>query len=625
MDYFLLSLTDFDCISEFCICDPDEYSDHCALYICFDLKGVDAFSGSTDETNCIRKLVWSCENEEMFRNSLSEQLSHYDELILKAESDNATVSEVVDCFATSLFDIAYSHFGKTMQSTQPHQFQKYKTNPWFDNTCKSAKKDFNRAKHSYTQNPSNTNRVNLTRCRSKLNKAKRRAKAIFKFEEGKRIKNLAKSNSKTFWKEIKKRYKKKSNVADNLTADDFLEHFCRIFDSTTGNSGTNDLQEMHVDEQNVILDSQFTTDELKKVIFNLKSNKSPVIDGLIAEIFKSSYDILSPLLLRLFNVIFISGSYPSQWSEGLITPIHKKDDLEDVNNYRGITLINVLSKIYLHLLNNRLLKWASENNKLSDCQFGFQKNKTTVDCIFIFHALISKILSQGGKLYCCFIDYQKAFDLINRSFLWQKLVRNGCTNTMTKALKAMYSSVKACVRYKNKCSDFFNINAGVKQGDPLSPVLFIFFINDILQSISSNVDNTLSINDLNLFMLLYADDAVLFAKSAETLQNMLTKLHEYSTLWDLKVNTEKTKIMIFERGRKTNVDLYYSITLLEVIDNFKYLGTMFYKNGGWNRTQKYLSDYGSFAFHNLNRLFQNITLSDTEKFQIIRLSGGLRT
>ena len=79
--------------------------------------------------------------------------------------------------------------------------------------------------------------------------------------------------------------------------------------------------------------------------------------------------------------------------------------------------------------------------------------------------------------------------------------RNGCTNAMTKALKAMYSSVKACVRYKNKCSDYFNINAGVKQGDPLSPVLFIFFINDILQSISSNVDNTLSINDLNLFMI----------------------------------------------------------------------------------------------------------------------------
>ena len=82
---------------------------------------------------------------------------------------------------------------------------------------------------------------------------------------------------------------------------------------------------------------------------------------------------------------------------------------------------NVLLKIYSHLLNNRLLELASKNNKLSDCQFGFQKNKSTVDCIFFFHSLISKILSQGDKLYCCFIDYQKAFDLINRSFCGRNL------------------------------------------------------------------------------------------------------------------------------------------------------------------------------------------------------------
>ena len=133
---------------------------------------------------------------------------------------------------------------------------------------------------------------------------------------------------------------------------------------------------------------------------------------------------------------------------------------------------------------------------------------------------------------------------------------------------------------------------------------------------SSNVDDTMLINDFNLFMLQYADDAVFFAKSAESLQNMLNKLHEYSALWELRVNTDKTKIMIFEKGRKTNIDIFYNNTLLEVMDNFKYLGTMFYKNGIWNRTRKRLSDYGAFAFHNLNRLFQNITLSDTEMFKL---------
>ena len=266
-----------------------------------------------------------------------------------------------------------------------------------------------------------------------------------------------------------------------------------------------------------------------------------------------------------------------------------KDSLEDTNSYRGIMLINTLSKIFSHLLNNRLLKWASQLNKISVCQFGFQPNKSTKNCIFTFHAIISKIVSQGKKLYCCYIDYQKAFDLVNRGFLWQKLIRDGCSNIMVRALQAMYDNVKACVKYKNKCSQFLNINAGVKQGDPLSPFLFIFFINDILENISTGNEDALSINNLNLFMLLYADDAVLFSTSPEMLQNMMNKLYDYSSIWNLKVNTNKTKIMIFEKGRKTNVNIYYNDVLLEVVDTFKYLGTMFYKNGCWIRTQKTLN------------------------------------
>ena len=117
-------------------------------------------------------------------------------------------------------------------------------------------------------------------------------------------------------------------------------------------------------------------------------------------------------------------------------------------------------------------------------------------------------------------------------------------------------------------------------------------------------------------MLLYADDAVLFSKSPVHLQEMLNKLHEYSQTWGLQVNTSKTKIMIFEKGRPTSTEFYYNNTLLENVDNFKYLGVKFYKNGCWNRTQKCLSEYGSFALHNLYRLFQDVTLCTKEKFKL---------
>ena len=620
VDYFLLPYYDFKYISHFIICDPDEFSDHCALLFHMNLVNNDNYLCSSTETNetsePIRRLIWSCDRQEAFQNCLLQDLYKYNDLISSLESDSLSIDDVINQFSSSLFNDAYQYFGKSFSVENSAHLQskrKSNSNPWFDNTCKVAKQNFNRAKHNYSRCKSDANRINLTHRRSKLNKAKRRAKAIHKFEEGERIKKLATSNTKQFWKEIKKITKRKSKSAENLSVNDLFTHFSNVFETQETNA-----TRTHFDTniQNEILDCPFSIEELKSVISSLKSDKSPGLDGLSTEIFKCSFHILEPVLIKLFNIIFFSGKYPDQWSEGVITPIHKKDSLEDPNNYRGIMLINTLSKIYSHLLNNRLLKWAAQFNKISDCQFGFQPKKSTIDCIFIFHAIISKILNRGEKLYCCFVDYQKAFDLVNRGFLWQKLIHNGCSNIMLNALQSMYKNVKACVRYKNRCSNFLEINSGVKQGDPLSPVLFVLFINDIIESISNGNADALPINDINLFMLLYADDAVLFSTSAEKLQIMVNKLNDYSSIRNLKVNTNKTKIMIFEKGRKTNVNIYYNGILLEIVDNFKYLGTMFYKNGCWNRTQKTLAEYGSFAMHNLNRLFQNITLSDNEKFKL---------
>ena len=152
---------------------------------------------------------------------------------------------------------------------------------------------------------------------------------------------------------------------------------------------------------------------------------------------------------------FSSECYPKSWSEGVITPIHKKGDLDDVNNYRGITLINIMSKIYSHILHNRLIKWAEEYEKNNDCQFGLKPHKSTVDCIFLFHSIISKTLSRGEKLYCSFVDFRRAFDTVNRKYLWQKLIQNNVSSKMVKCLQSMYENVKACVKFKHKLLSFF--------------------------------------------------------------------------------------------------------------------------------------------------------------------------
>ena len=222
--------------------------------------------------------------------------------------------------------------------------------------------------------------------------------------------------------------------------------------------------------------------------------------------------------------------------EGIIVPIVKGGNVDDAQNYRGISLINILSKIYSQILLNRISKWAEKYEKWSKTQFGFQKGKSTVDCIFIFFSIISTVLNNGEKLYCIFID----FDRVDRSLLWHKLIYENVSSKFVRAMKWMYNVVKSCVRYKSSLSGFVNSQNGLKQGDPSSPLMFMMFINDIIDNINTNLENIFTLQDMQLFMLLYADDAVVFSTSRESLQSMLNDIELYCGTWGLKVNTSKT-------------------------------------------------------------------------------------
>ena len=260
--------------------------------------------------------------------------------------------------------------------------------------------------------------------------------------------------------------------------------------------------------------------------------------------------------------------------------------------------------------------------KILDNQFGFQKGKSTVDCIFTFYSIIAKTLGSKEKLYCVFIDYEKAFDKVDRSFLWQKLILEKVSSKLVKTLNAMYSVVKSCVRHRSAYSRFFHSYIGLKQGDPCSPILFMLFINDIVQNIKSDSNDIFTVDDMQLFLLLYCDDAVVFAKSPEVLQSMLFDIKTYCTQWGLKINTKKTKAMIFEKGRHSHFDFYLNNTKLELVTSFKYLGIHFFKNGNWYRTQKLLAQHASFALHNLFSLFGELELPVSEKCKMFDILVG---
>ena len=197
-----------------------------------------------------------------------------------------------------------------------------------------------------------------------------------------------------------------------------------------------------------------------------------------------------------------------------------------------------------------LTKWSEKYEVLGKNQFGFQKGKSTADCIhvFILHSIISKVINSREKLYCVFIDLEKAFDRIDRISLWHKLIVENVSSKMVRALKAMYTVVKAYIRHYRSYSEFIDSHFGVKQGDPSSPMIFIIFLNDLEESIRDGLDGIFTIEDIKIFLLLYADDQVVFSKSPESLQAMLFDIETYCRTWGLKINISKTKMMIFLEG-----------------------------------------------------------------------------
>lgn len=611
VDYLLLDSCDFETLLYFEVKDFNEFSDHAPLMFSFARKNRVAPRAPSAERKTSDKLTWDENKIPLFRTKLLNINENVQQLIRDVTSE--PVDHVVHTFSTLLSETAFEVFGTNRGGSIRGKMSKLK-NKWFDAQCFEARKEFKRARNLFNRNKTDDTRTSFVTARTHYNKIKKKAKNKFKIEEGRRINNLAKSQPRKFWKNIKNTFKNNDDKAETLTVDELRDHFKSVFGEDHDNKNQNFIFDENSNDEE--LDIEITESEMHDAVFSQNNNKAPGTDGMISEIFKAAYNIIAPFLLKLYNRLFINGEYPLTWGEGIITPIFKKGDVNNAQNYRGITLINILAKIYSQILLNRLTKWTVKYDKICNNQFGFQKNKSVVDCLFILHTVVSKVLDSGNKLYCIFIDYEKCFDKIDRSFLWQKLLSENISSKFVRAIKSMYSRVKSCIKFNSSFSDFFDTHIGLKQGDPSSPLLFMLFVNDLNNSINTDLNDIFTIDELKLFLILFADDQALFAKSPESLQSMLTDIERYCRHWGLKINTDKTKAMIFEKGRHTHHDFFIYDTPIQIVESFKYLGVTLFKNGNWYRTQKRVAQHASFALHKLFTVFQHIELPIYQKCKL---------
>jgi hypothetical protein len=302
-------------------------------------------------------------------------------------------------------------------------------------------------------------------------------------------------------------------------------------------------------------------------------------------VLKANKNIFSPLLVHIINLSLSLGTFPSELKIGNIITILKSGPENLVTNYRPISLLTTISKIFECVFCNRLVNFLQKNKLLYDLQFGFRDRHSTYLAMISLMEKIIGALEQGNFTIGIFLDFSKAFDTVNHKILLSKLNCYGIRGIANKWVGIYLSGRKEFTTYNGSNSATTNIKCGVPQGSILGPILFLLYIND-LGTISPTVSPIMFADDSNLFM----SGNNLYSLS-NSLNREIPTLLEWLRANRLSLNVDKTQAMIF--GRKNNtvpndINIMIDGKKLEIVSQTKFLGVILDSNLSWKQHISYL-------------------------------------
>ena len=549
--------------------------------------------------------------------------------ILLDNSQNRTLDQnQINIFASKMQHI-FQKSAKQSFKTYAVVSKKVKNSkPWFGIQCHKARKRYYTARKNNTLHKNEiTKRIMINACKHYKSTTRKYYKKHITGLKNK-IRRLRTENSKDYWKMINSLNKKTDTTP--IPLHDMFEYFRTLNSCAATESGENfnaqhilfNLAHLENNEafqlSQASLDNPISEGEINTAIKSLKANKSSGTDGILNEYITSTKHIFIPIYKKLFNIMLENGTIPSDWVKGNIIPLYKnKGSKMDPANYRPITLLSCVGKLFTSILYHRLSTFLEENKILNETQSGFRKEYSTIDNIFTLHGLIEYFKSKKSKLYCCFVDFTKAFDSVWRDGLWQKLLTHGIQGKTFDIIKNMYNEIKSCVTVNGCSSGFFKCQQGVRQGENLSPLLFSVYLNDLdyfmhtsgCKGIEVNIHDHEYIIFLILFVILYADDTLVLSDNPKDFQDMLNVFNEYCKRWKLNINIDKTKAMIFgDYARNRAISFNIAGNEIEIIKEFKYLGVLFTKNGRFVQHIKYLSSLAKKSMQLLRKRIVNLRL-----------------
>ena len=592
VDYLLSKKEDAYLLKKFTIHPRTVDSDHCAITFSLPLRAKNKRKNISRKQSRKKRNISKYKFDKSklpdyhIKLSSSENTQHLDDFLCSIISEDKTHGNVIDDF----YDCIIPPIKESFEPVKEQKQNKFPKNDWFDEECKNLKR---RVNDKYKENPWCLEVENLKKEYHRVTQQKKRQG---RRGVSKKAHDLKVKNSQEFWDFWKAHVTRKPKTNKDISLETFSEHYKDVANNhlTANDENYNHemmlkieklISEVDIDKEiNAYIDSPtfdclngpIREDEIISALKNTKNKKAVGSDGLASEFFKYSNGILNGPLTALFNFILNSGEYPDQWSEGLINPIHKKKSKADPGNYRKVTVLPALGKLFDTILNSRLTTMKDLLETNDPLQFGFKKKHGSIDNAFILDSIIDISKARGRPTYVCYIDLKSAFDMIIRAALLFKLRRQGIKGKFFSVINSMFKKATSTVKWDGQLGETFENMCGVLQGGVSSPQLFKVFLEDLVKYLDTSYG--VKINGKKIAHLLLADDLALISESKYGLQKLIEGFQNFCKQWHLVVNMDKTKFSVFNSNLAHNSDsnpITYNKEEVKQTSDYVYVGINF--------------------------------------------------
>ena len=353
--------------------------------------------------------------------------------------------------------------------------------------------------------------------------------------------------------------------------------------------------------------------EIVNAIRAMKSGKAAGPDGIPPEALKIDAETTAELLHPLLTKIWDQEEVPKDWKEGYMVKLPKKGNLTLCDNWRGIMLLSVPSKVLSRIILNRLKK--AIDSKLRPEQAGFRQDKSCTDHIATLRIIIEQSIEWQSSLFVTFVDFEKAFDSLDREVMWKLMEHYGIPPKFVSLIKQLYENSTCRVIHNGKLTNSFQVRTGVKQGCLLSPFIFLMAIDWIMKTSTENSKTGICwtfkehLEDLD-----YADDIGLLSHRYQDAQNKLNRVSIEAGKIGLKINVNKTEVMKINNKQTTPIQLEGNS--IKVTDKFSYLGSIVSETGGTDEDIRSRIGKARHAFVTLRPIWKSTPISVKTKVRI---------